>query len=118
MGLFEWGERRFARGIAQSMIRSYKLLKAGHSDLSERELIKIMLSTRPGSPAQKIFKDIDDTNFWEQVVVESFAEIVYILIRLEYIEYMRGSLETESEETNAVFRKVLDEEIVKGGIQS
>ena len=27
MGLFEWGEKRFARGIAKAMIRSYKLYK-------------------------------------------------------------------------------------------
>lgn len=43
MNLFEWGEKRFARGIAKAMIRSYKLHKRSDSGLSEFELIKIAL---------------------------------------------------------------------------
>ena len=56
MGLFEWGERRFARGISRAMIKSYKLLKTNRPDLSEKELIKLTLSTRPGDPAYEISK--------------------------------------------------------------
>jgi hypothetical protein len=116
MGLFEWGEKRFARGIARAMIRGYKLFKADQSNLSEWELIKLTLSTRPGKPAQQILKDMNDSNFWERVVGKNFVEVIYILIRVEYIESMKGTLETESEKTNAVFKKVLKEEIKKVGL--
>ncbi|MFA6405280.1 MAG: hypothetical protein WCW46_00845 [Candidatus Paceibacterota bacterium] len=94
MGLFEWGEKRFARGIAKAMIRSYKLYKKTYPNLSEFELIKNTLSDRPGDPAKKLLNDIEDENFYQDIG-GNFFEITYVLIRLEYIEYMHGTLDEE-----------------------
>ncbi len=116
MGLFEWGEKRFARGISRSMIRTYKLLKVNQPNLNEKELIKVTLSTRFGTPAQEISKNIDDLNFWEGVVGKSFVEVCFLLIRMEYVEYMNGTLDVEDRKTIALFRNVLDEEIRKADL--
>ena len=58
MGIFEWGEKRFARGISKAMIRSYKILKENNPSIDEFDLIKLVLSTRPGKPAEHLLKDI------------------------------------------------------------
>lgn len=116
MGLFEWGEKRFARGITKAMIHSYLLLKANYPNLNERELVREVLSTRPGNPAKEILKDMDDSNFWQGIAGESFIEVIYILVRMEYVEYMKGTLDTESVKTNAVFKEVIQEEMKKVGL--
>jgi len=113
MGIFEWGEKRFARGIAKAMIRSYKLLNNEWPSLSEVNLIKLVLSTRPGRPARQLFYDIDNVNFWSNVAGETFAGIIYLLVCMEYAEYMKGSLDAENRETNQIFKKIIDEEIEK-----
>ena len=113
MGLFQWGEKRFARGIAKAMIRSYKLYKKFDPNLSELELIKNTLSDRPGEPAKNLLTEIEDNDFWENVAGSSFLEVVYLLVRLEYVEYMNGTLEKENEKTNLVFRNVILEEFKK-----
>ncbi|MFH0791829.1 MAG: hypothetical protein V1905_01285 [bacterium] len=113
MGFFEWGEKRFARGIAKAMLRSYKLFKNAYPDLSENELIKKTLSTRPGIPAKTLFKDMDDDNFWKNVAKGGFVEIVNILVQLEYIEYMRGNFDFGDQKTFNIFRGVIMEEIDK-----
>ncbi len=116
MGLFEWGEKRFARGIARAMISSYKLIKSNQPTLSERELIKATLSTRAGEPAQELLKDMNDLNFWEGVVQKSFMEVVFVLIRMEYGECMNGALDVEDSKTVTLFRNVLEEEIGKADL--
>jgi hypothetical protein len=98
------------------MIRSYKLFKADQPSLTERELVKLTLSSRPGRPAQEILKDVDDPIFWEGVARGSLVGVVYILIRVEYMEHMRGTLETENRKTNAAFKEVLEEEFQKAGL--
>lgn len=116
MGLFEWGEKRFARGVAGAMIHSYKLLKKDDPALSEMDLVKLALSTRPGKPAKELFTEMEDPNFWQRIAGENFARVIWILVRVEYIERMRGTLETESEKTNAVFKSVIAEEMQKAGL--
>lgn len=116
MGFFEWGEKRFARGIAKAMLQSYKAFKSAYPHLSEIELIKKTLSTRPGIPAKTLFKDIDDDNFWKNVAVCSFVEIINILVRLEYIEEMKGDIDIagrEAKNTFNVFRNIIAEEVDK-----
>ena len=112
MGLFEWGEKRFARGIAKAMIRSYKLYKGADPTLGELELIKQTLSDRPGESAKKLLADIGDDDIWKNIG-GSLTEIIYVLVRMEYIEYMNGNLEKEDQKTNAVFRNTILEEIAK-----
>src|SRR3989344_1250215 len=112
MGLFEWGEKRFARGITKAMIRSYNLYKKSYPDLNEFELVKKTLSDRPGEPAKKLLTDIEDKNFFESMG-GSLTEIIYILIRLEYVEYMNGTLENEDQNTNIIFKSIISEEIEK-----
>jgi len=116
MGFFEWGEKKFARGIAKAMLRSYKSFKSAYPNLSEIELIKKTLSTRPGIPAKTLFKDVDDDNFWKNVAGGSFVEIINILVRLEYIEYMKGNLDVGKQETKNtfnIFRDIITEEVMK-----
>jgi len=112
MGLFEWGEKRFARGIAKAMIRSYKLYKGANPTLGELELIKRALSDRPGEPAKKLLADIGDDNIWKSIG-GNLTEIIYVLVRLEYVEYMNGTLDSEDQKTNTVFRNTILEEMAK-----
>ncbi len=113
MGLFEWGEKRFARGITKAMTNSYLALKANNLNLSERELIKMVLSTRSGIPANELFQSLGDDHFWNDVANRDFIEVVYLLIRMEYIEYMGDSLEDEDPITNSAFKEVLINEMQK-----
>lgn len=110
MSLFEWGEKRFARGIAKAMIRSYKAYKNHYPNLNDFELIKMTLSDRPGEPAKRLLEDLRDHNFYQKIG-GNLVEIIYLLVRLEYIEYMDGTLDTESSNTNAVFKKIISEVI-------
>ncbi|MEK9177683.1 MAG: hypothetical protein AAB777_01020 [Patescibacteria group bacterium] len=112
MGLFELGEKRFARGIAKAMIRSYKLYKGVDPTLSELELIRRTLSDRPGEPAKKLLADIGDDDIWKSIG-GNLTEIIYVLVRMEYLEYMNGILENENQKTNAVFRNTILEEITE-----
>jgi hypothetical protein len=114
MGLFEWGDKSFAKGIARAMIRGYKLFKADDPSLSERELIKLVLTTRPGRPASELFISMDDLNFWQGVAGGSFKQVVYILIRMEYVDSRH--LESESEFPIAIFNEVLIEEFSRAGL--
>jgi len=111
MGLFEWGEKRFARGITKAMIRSYKLHKQYDSSLSDFELIKRTLADRLGEPAKTLLADMDDDNFWNNVAGKSFIEIIYLLVRMEYVEYMKGTLDSEDPKTNIVFKNTILDEI-------
>ncbi len=43
----------------------------------------------------------------------NFIEIIYILIRLEYVEYMKGTLDNENQKTNIVFKNIVLEETGK-----
>lgn len=117
MGLFEWGEKRFARGITRAMVHGYKLLKADNPKLNERDLIKLVLSTRPGVPAKELLKEMEDPNFWTMIARESLAGVIYILIRVEYLERMHGTLDKESEQTNAIFKLTMHDELQKAGIE-
>ena len=116
MRLFDWGEKRFARGIAKAMMESYTLFKNENYGLSEVELIKKTLSTRPGLPAGTLFTSMDDTDFWENVADQSFTEIIYLLVFMEYIEYMKSEIDLESKEikeTTKLFKEVILEETKK-----
>ena len=108
MGLFEWGEKRFARGIAKAMIRSYKAYKNHYPNLNVYELLKMTLSDRPGEPAKKLLEDLQDHNFYEKIGGNLF-EIIYLLVRVEYIEYMNGTLDAENPETNTIFKNIISE---------
>jgi len=110
MGLFEWGEKRFARGIARAMIRSYTLHKKANLNLSEFELIKKTLTDRPGKPAKKLLIDIENESFYKSTG-GSLVEIIYVLVRIEYVEYMNGTLDEEDKKTNSIFKEVILEEI-------
>lgn len=106
MGLFQWGEKRFAKGIAKAMMHSYKMYKSHYPNLSEYELVKMTLSDRPGEPAADLLRGIQDKNTWINLG-GNFLEITYILVRLEYVEYMRRSLDHENPKTNAIFRDTI-----------
>ena len=113
MGLFEWGEKRFARGIARAMIRSYILYKENDPNLNELGLIRQTLSDRPGEPAKNLLAEIEDNNFWENIASGTFFGVIYLLVRLEYVEYMNGTLENENSKTNDIFRSIILEELEK-----
>lgn len=113
MGLFEWGEKRFARGIARAMIRSYKLYKENDSTLNEIGLIRQTLSDRPGEPAKKLLTDIEDVDFWKNVAGGTFFGVIYLLVRLEYVEYMNGTIDNEDLKTNSVFKSIILKELEK-----
>ncbi|HTE48397.1 MAG TPA: hypothetical protein VK675_00630 [Candidatus Paceibacterota bacterium] len=106
MGLFEWGEKRFARGIAKAMIRGYKAYKNYYPNLNDFELLKMTLSNRPGEPAKKLLEDLQDYGFYKEMG-GNLLEIIYLLVRLEYIEYMNGTIETENPKTNAIFKNTI-----------
>jgi hypothetical protein len=114
MGLFEWGEKRFARGIAKAMIRSYNLHKEFDPNLSELGLVKKTLLDRQGEPAKKLLADLEDENFWKSTVGDLFGAI-YLLVRLEYAEYMKGSLESEDVKTITVFKDTILKELSREG---
>jgi hypothetical protein len=113
MGLFEWGEKRFARGIAKAMIRSYLLYKKNNPNLNELGLVRQTLSDRPGKPAKELLSEIEDGDFWKNVVGGNFFGVIYLLVRLEYVEYMNGTLENEDQKTNEVFKSIILEELEK-----
>ncbi len=112
MGLFEWGEKRFARGIAKAMVRSYELYKVNYPNVSELWLIKHTLSDRPGEPAKTLLADLEDEDFFESIGGD-FFNIIYVLVRLEYAEYMAGTLENEDPKTNLIFKNTILEELEK-----
>ena len=112
MNIFEWGEKRFVRGIVKAMIRSYKLYKKFYPNLSGYELVKKTLSDRPGEPAKKLLTDIENEDFYKSMG-GNLAEIIYILVSLEYVEYMKGTLENEDPKTNDVFKNIILEELEK-----
>ncbi|MEI6238424.1 MAG: hypothetical protein WCP15_02740 [bacterium] len=93
------------------MIRGYKSYKGTYPTLSELELIKRTLSARPGESAKKLLADIGD-DIWKSIG-GNLTEIIYVLVRMEYVEYMNGNLEKEDQKTNAVFRNTILEEISK-----
>lgn len=109
MNLFKWGERRFARGIARAMIRSYKLHKAADPTLNEFELVKNTLADRPGEPARNLLGDIKDIRIFMELGGNLFG-ITYILVLLEYMEYMKATLDTENEQTNIIFKNTIQDE--------
>ena len=113
MSFFEWSEKRFARGIARAMIRSYRLYKKNDPNLNELGLIRQALSDRPGEPAKKLLADIEDIDFWENVVGGNFFGIIYLLVRLEYVESMNGTIKNEDIKTNSVFKSIILEELEK-----
>jgi len=113
MGLFEWGEKRFARGIAKAMIRSYKLYKQNDPNLNELGLIRQTLSDRPGEPAKKLLEEIEDGDFWKNVVGGTFFGVIYLLVRIEYVERMHGTLDNEDQKTNSIFKNTILEELEK-----
>ena len=113
MNLFEWGEKRFARGITKAMIRSYKLYKKNDPSLNELGLVRQTLSDRPGEPAHKLLTEIEDDDFWKNVAGGTFFGIIYLLVRLEYVEYMRGTLDNENPKTNDIFKSIILEELEK-----
>ena len=113
MGLFEWGEKRFARGIARAMIRSYKLYKENDPNLNELGLIRQTLSDRPGEPAKNLLAEIEDNDFWENVAGGTFFGVIYLLVRLEYVEYMNGTIDNEDIKTNSIFKSIILEELEK-----
>lgn len=98
------------------MIKSFKRFKESKPDLNNQELIKLTLSTRPGRPAAELLKDMDNPEFWVEIAKENFARVVFILIRIEYLEYMRGTLDEESTKTVSIFEQVVAEEIKKAGL--
>ena len=108
MSLFEWGEKRFARGIAKAMIRSYKAYKNHYPNLNDFELLKITLSDRPGEPAKKLLGDLQNYSFYEEMG-GNLLEIIYLLVRLEYVEYMNGTLDAENPKTNTIFKSTISE---------
>ena len=72
MGLFQWGEKRFARGIAKAMIRSFLLYKTNDPNLNELGLVRQALSDRPGNAAKELLKELDDNEFWVNTAGSSF----------------------------------------------
>lgn len=118
MGLFEWGEKRFARGIAKAMIRSYKLYKKNDPNLNELGLIRQTLSDRPGKPAKELLAEIENGNFWKNVVGGTFFGVIYLLVRLEYVERMHGTLDNEDPKTNDVFKSIILEELEKSALNN
>lgn len=113
MGLFKWGEKRFSRGIAKVMIRSYISYKKNNSNLNELGLVRQALSGRPGKPAKKLLTDIEDKDFWENVVGGNLFGVIYLLVRLEYVEYMKGALDSENIKTSNIFKSTILEELEK-----
>jgi len=113
MGIFEWGEKRFARGIAKAMIRSYILFKKDDPSLDEVQLTRCALSTRPGVPAKELLHDMGSNDFWITIAGSRFTGVIYLLVRMEYIEYMNGTVDAENEATNMIFKKIITEEIEK-----
>jgi hypothetical protein len=113
MSLFEWGEKRFARGIARAMIRSYKLYKKNDPSLNELGLIRQTLSDRPGEAAKNLLTEIEGNDFWENVAGGTFFGVIYLLVRLEYVEYMNGAIDNEDIKTNSVFKSIILEELEK-----
>ena len=107
---FEWNEKRFARGITKAMFRSYKSFKYAFPNLDEREIIKKTLSTRPGIPAEELYTSMNDNSFWEKTVLKSLTEVIYLLVCMEYAEYMKGDIDVYdniTKKTFDVFKKTI-----------
>ncbi|MEK7625196.1 MAG: hypothetical protein AAB467_02480, partial [Patescibacteria group bacterium] len=104
----EWGEKRFARGITNVMTRSYKAYKNHYPNLNDFELLKMTLADRPGEPAKKLLGDLQDFNFYEEMG-GNLLEIIYLLVRLEYVEYMNGTLDAENIKTNTTFKNTISD---------
>ena len=47
-------------------------------------------------------------NFYEEMG-GNVLEIIYLLVRLEYVEYMNGSLDAENPKTNIIFKNTISD---------
>jgi hypothetical protein len=111
MGLLEWGGKRFARGIARAMIRSYKAYKEAYPALSEYELVKKTLSARPGKSARTLLSDIENEEAFNKLGGDLF-NITFVLVLMEHIEDGGGNLE-DQEELSPIFKSTILEETEK-----
>ena len=57
------------------------------------------------------YEEIDD--FWKNVAGGTFFGIIYLLVRLEYVERMHGTLDNEDQKTNSIFKNTILEELEK-----
>lgn len=51
---------------------------------------------------------MQDFNFYEEMG-GNLLEIIYLLVRLEYVEYMNGTLDSENTKTNTIFKNTISE---------
>jgi hypothetical protein len=115
MSLFTWGEKRFARGVAKAMLRSYHMIKLDDPNASEHELVIRTLEARSGTPAEQLLNDVRNADTFA-ALGGTLPSITYVLVRMEYIDYMRGTIDEENPDTNWIFHEVISD--VMGDLQS
>lgn len=107
MGFFEWGGKRFARGVSKSMAHSYESFRNRYPNLTEHELVLRTLSTRPGDPAKTLCSDIENEDSFNKLG-GNLSGITYILLQMEYLKDIGGTVE-DLETLNPIFKSVLAE---------
>lgn len=76
-----WADKKFARGIAKAMRRTYLMSKNDMPEVSEEEILKKVLSMRPTKAAKNLLLD---NYFWDDKSNINLWSITFTLIMHEY----------------------------------
>ncbi len=87
MSLQTWADKRFAKGIAKAMKRTYFVCKESMPNASEEEILRKVVSLRPSQKAKKLLEDKD---FWNEKENLNLWDVTLAII---IKEYRKGHLE-------------------------
>ncbi len=76
-----WADKKFAKGVAKAMKRTYLMFKEDRSELSEEEILKKVLSMRPTKSAKNLLLD---NYFWDDKSNINLWSVTFTLIMHEY----------------------------------
>lgn len=81
-----WADKKFARGIAKAMRRTYLMFKDDVPEVSEEDLLKKTLSMRSTKEAKEL---LVDNFFWNK---KGNINLWAVTLMLTMMEYRRGHL--------------------------
>lgn len=86
MGFAEWMEKRFARGITKTMIRSYLKWRRAYPADSLKDVLRKTLGSRPGRAARDILNGPYGQAFWEKFDEHKnpLEDLIHMLVLHEY----------------------------------
>ncbi len=81
MSLADWGEKRYGKGVAKAMLRSYNIIKNSGEIGSEVTILKKALSKRPSKTAERL---LNDSSFWRDEENHNLTAVTIALVTSEY----------------------------------